>query len=275
MSSAFGRSQQLVTILHAALAHLPHGLTVPAGNLANRRPKRKRRHGSIRAAASAMKGPHVSGRSNSESRAARIPSISAKAISASNPPNSAISRLSMRLLRSLFDAQPSGAGPWPASPQPKHPKSVLRPQLRSAIIHESRSQPPPPGLHFILQAPAHSLLQSGNLLIQLYVFKSDSVSIPAQIARALHRNKRLFVLLLLAATLFAQSAALVSESRPHHATEHCCLLCHVSLPFVQTKAPVTVAPLTGVQWLTSALRVESFYDVFLSATSSRGPPAHS
>ena len=101
------------------------------------------------------------------------------------------------------------------------------------------------------------------------------MSIPAQIARALHRNRRLFVLLLLAVTLFAQSAALISENRPHHATEHCCLLCHVSLPFLQTSAPATVAPLTGVQWLASALHVESFYDVFLAISSSRGPPTQS
>jgi hypothetical protein len=101
------------------------------------------------------------------------------------------------------------------------------------------------------------------------------VSVPAHIARVLHRNRRLFVLLLLAVTLFAQSAALISENRPHHSTEHCCLLCHVSLPFLQTSAPATVAPLTSVQWLASAPHVESFYDVFLAISSSRGPPAQS
>jgi hypothetical protein len=101
------------------------------------------------------------------------------------------------------------------------------------------------------------------------------VSVPAHIARALHRNRRLFILLLLAVTLFAQSAALISENRPHHATDHCCLLCHVSLPFLQTRAPATVAPLTSVQWLASAPHVESFYDVFLATGFSRGPPAHS
>jgi len=103
-------------------------------------------------------------------------------------------------------------------------------------------------------------------------FNTDSVSIPAQIARALRRHQRLFVLLLLAVTLFAQSAALISENRPHHATEHCCLLCHVSLPFLQTSAPATVAPLTSMQWLAAAPPVDSFYDVFLPTSSSRGPP---
>jgi hypothetical protein len=122
---------------------------------------------------------------------------------------------------------------------------------------------------------AHSSLQSGNLLTQFNVFKTDSVSVPAHIARSLHRHRRLFILLLLAVTLFAQSAALISENRPHHSAEHCCLLCHVSLPFLQASAPATVAPLTGLKWLASAPHVESFYDVFLAATSSRGPPSQS
>jgi hypothetical protein len=112
-------------------------------------------------------------------------------------------------------------------------------------------------------------------LTQFNVFKTDSVFVPAHIARSLHRNRRLFIFLLLAVMLFAQSAALISENRPHHATEHCCLLCHVSLPFLQTSAPATVAPLTGLKWLASAPHVESFYDVFLATTSSRGPPSQS
>jgi hypothetical protein len=102
------------------------------------------------------------------------------------------------------------------------------------------------------------------------------VSIPGHIARKVYCNRRLlFVLLLLAVTLFAQSAALISEHRQHHSTEHCCLLCHVGLPFLQATAPATVAPLTSVQWLGATVRVESFCDVFLATSSSRGPPAHS
>jgi hypothetical protein len=99
------------------------------------------------------------------------------------------------------------------------------------------------------------------------------VSFTARIARSLRSNKRLLVFILLAFTLFAQSSALISESRPHHSTEHCCLLCHVSLPFLQTSAPVTVAPLTGLRWLALSPRVESYCDAFLAISSSRGPPA--
>jgi hypothetical protein len=83
------------------------------------------------------------------------------------------------------------------------------------------------------------------------------------------------VLLLLAVTLFAQTAALVSESHPHHATEHCCLLCHVCQPFLKASAPATVAPLIYVQWLTAPVHFEFFHNVFRAAGFSRGPPARS
>ena len=159
-----------------------------------------------------------------------------------------------------------------AAPPSAAPRA--RPSAPTAVTPEIPNDPSPIFEHFA-SPPARSLSKSGNLLTRCYVLQTDSVSIPAQIARALHRNRRLFVLLLLAVTLFAQSAALISENRPHHATEHCCLLCHVSLPFLQTSAPATVAPLTGVQWLASALHVESFYDVFLAISSSRGPPTQS
>jgi hypothetical protein len=102
------------------------------------------------------------------------------------------------------------------------------------------------------------------------------VSSPDQITRDHYANRRrFFILLLLAVTLFAQSAALISEHQQHHATEHCCLLCHVSLPFLQGSAPATVAPLTSLAWLAAAPQFESFRDVFLSTSSSRGPPARS
>lgn len=98
---------------------------------------------------------------------------------------------------------------------------------------------------------------------------------PAQLARITLRNRRIFVLLLLTVTLFAQSAALLAENRPHRATEHCCLLCHVSLPFLQASAPAAVAPMTGAQWLAAVPPADFFYSVFLPTSSSRGPPAHS
>ncbi len=105
--------------------------------------------------------------------------------------------------------------------------------------------------------------------------KAYGVSSPDQITRDHYANRRrFFILLLLAVTLFAQSAALISEHQQHHATEHCCLLCHVSLPFLQgQRAGYRSAVDIAVQWLAAAPQFESFRDVFLSTSSSRGPPA--
>jgi hypothetical protein len=120
-----------------------------------------------------------------------------------------------------------------------------------------------------------------NLISYLVSSKSieaERVPVPDQIARSNNNvgnnvsRRRLYILLLLAVVLFAQSAALLSEHQHHHATEHCCLLCHVGLPFIQASAPATVAPLTSVQWLAASPHFESFYDLFLSSSSSRGPP---
>jgi len=159
---------------------------------------------------------------------------------------------------------PPSSSPLRLRPPPSNALKSRSTKRTQSHFRTLRSHPPP-----------RYLSKSGNLLTRYNVLQTDSVSIPAHIARTLHRNRRLLVFLLLAVTLFAQSAALISENRPHHATEHCCLLCHVSLPFLQASAPATVAPLTGVQWLASAPHVESFHDVFLAISSSRGPPAHS
>jgi hypothetical protein len=98
------------------------------------------------------------------------------------------------------------------------------------------------------------------------------VSIRHHITRPIFRNRRLWVLLWLAVALFGQSAALASENHAHHATEHCCLLCHVCQPFLEASAPAAVAPLVYVQWLAPDPSFEFFHDVFRSAGSSRGPP---
>jgi hypothetical protein len=102
---------------------------------------------------------------------------------------------------------------------------------------------------------------------------AESVSVPEHIARSIYIRRRVFILLLLAVTLFAQTAALTSEHQHHHVTEHCCLLCHMGLPFLQGGAPATVAPLASLQWLTGTPHFEFFYEVFLPTSPSRGPPA--
>ena len=82
------------------------------------------------------------------------------------------------------------------------------------------------------------------------------------------------ILLLLCGMVAAQSQDLTAAHQAHQATQHCCLLCHFGpLPLVQAAAPATPAPLLSVAWLEPDRGFESTHDVFLSAGSSRAPPA--
>jgi hypothetical protein len=148
--------------------------------------------------------------------------------------------------------------PSPAHPQPR----TCPPSIRPCSVS--------PCLARTLPALTRNLISYTHSSIFRTVPPPDHIA-PCNYAS----RRRLFVLLLLAITLFAQSAALISEHQQHHATEHCCLLCHVSLPFLQATAPLTIAPLTSVQWLAAIPRFESFCDVFLATNSSRGPPTYS
>jgi len=71
----------------------------------------------------------------------------------------------------------------------------------------------------------------------------------------------------------AQSAALASEHHAHHATDHCCLLCHIGvLPFLQVASEMPVAPDAAVGWLTWEPGSGLFHDGLLVSKSSRAPP---
>jgi hypothetical protein len=75
-------------------------------------------------------------------------------------------------------------------------------------------------------------------------------------------------------TLLGQSFALASQQESHHASDHCCLLCHVGpLPFLQVTVAAAVTPVFRVAWLAPTPEFETAYQVLLSASSSRGPPA--
>jgi hypothetical protein len=54
----------------------------------------------------------------------------------------------------------------------------------------------------------------------------------------IHRHRKaLLIVLLLCVTGVAQFAALVSERETHHASDHCCLLCHAGpLQFLEVSA---------------------------------------
>ena len=88
------------------------------------------------------------------------------------------------------------------------------------------------------------------------------------------RVRILLVLLLVFLTLCGQSFALACQEESHHASDHCCLLCHVGpLPFLQTTVAAKVAPIILVAWLAPAADFEPVHQSPLFACASRGPPA--
>ncbi len=89
-----------------------------------------------------------------------------------------------------------------------------------------------------------------------------------------HHRKALLIVLLLCVTGVAQFAALVSERETHHASDHCCLLCHVGpLQFLEASASPAIAPVFEVVWLTPAVEAPATHDVLLPSSPARAPPA--
>jgi hypothetical protein len=93
--------------------------------------------------------------------------------------------------------------------------------------------------------------------------------------RYLNRHRKaLLIVLLLCVTGVAQFAALASEPETHHASDHCCLRCHVGpLPFLEASAQAAVAPVFEVVWLTPAPEAQAPDDAQLPASPARAPPS--
>lgn len=87
-------------------------------------------------------------------------------------------------------------------------------------------------------------------------------------------DRRTLVVLFLCLIVYAQSVPLFAPPEPHHATDHCCLLCHVgSLPFLQVTTSAAVSPVVLVERLIPSPDSEASHDALLSANTSRAPPA--
>jgi len=90
-----------------------------------------------------------------------------------------------------------------------------------------------------------------------------------------HNRRTLAVLFLLCLMVCAQTAAVFASVEPHHATGHCCVLCHIgSIPFLETAARAFFAPIVVVERLIHNPDFEASHDVLLTANSSRAPPAN-
>lgn len=88
-----------------------------------------------------------------------------------------------------------------------------------------------------------------------------------------NHRRALLILLLLCVMGVAQYAALGSERETHHASDHCCLRCHIGpLQFLGASASPDLAPVFEVVWLTPAAEVATAHDVQLPASPARAPP---
>jgi len=88
------------------------------------------------------------------------------------------------------------------------------------------------------------------------------------------RAKLLLTVLLLWATLGAQTSALGSEQETHHGSQHCCRLCHIgAIPILPTAAVAIAAPIFSTVWVSQSGGPAAPREALLPAAPSRAPPA--
>ena len=82
------------------------------------------------------------------------------------------------------------------------------------------------------------------------------------------------VLATLCLAVWAQSSALALEHQAHHASQHCCLLCHAGpLPFLKTTVGLAAAPALRMAWFALTVEFDGDHDVLIFTRLSRAPPA--
>ena len=88
------------------------------------------------------------------------------------------------------------------------------------------------------------------------------------------RGKFVLVVLLLCATLGAQTNSFVSEQETHHGSDHCCGLCHLGpIPILPSAAVAVVAPVSSAVWVAPSSAPGAPREVLLASAPSRAPPA--
>jgi hypothetical protein len=88
------------------------------------------------------------------------------------------------------------------------------------------------------------------------------------------RGKFVLVVLLLCATLGAQTNSFASEQETHHGSDHCCGLCHLGpIPILPSIAVAFVAPDSSAVWVAPSSALGAPREVLLASAPSRAPPA--
>jgi hypothetical protein len=89
-----------------------------------------------------------------------------------------------------------------------------------------------------------------------------------------YRSKFLLIVLLLFATLCAQTNSFASEEETHTGSQHCCRLCHMGpVPILTASSVAVVAPIFAAVWILPYRAIAAPREVLLPAAPSRAPPA--
>jgi len=87
-------------------------------------------------------------------------------------------------------------------------------------------------------------------------------------------RRLMLILFVLYVTVCTQSTSLGAEQETHHASDHCCVLCHLGpAPILPAVANAIVAPVFSPVWLAVAVAVRTLHEVLVGSTASRAPPA--
>jgi len=87
-------------------------------------------------------------------------------------------------------------------------------------------------------------------------------------------RRLLLIVLVLCATVCAQAASINAEQETHHATDHCCALCHLGpAPVLPAAVSTFVAPVFSPVWLAVSTVVATPHEALVTSSPSRAPPA--
>lgn len=91
--------------------------------------------------------------------------------------------------------------------------------------------------------------------------------------RGTTRTGWITLVLFVCLVVFAQSASLSAQFESHHATDHCCLLCHVgAIPFLQVAVASRLTPVFREVWFAPPVDVVMAGESVPLIRASRAPP---
>jgi hypothetical protein len=89
-----------------------------------------------------------------------------------------------------------------------------------------------------------------------------------------HARRILLIAFALCAMVCVQAASIAAEQETHHASDHCCGLCHLGpAPVLPAAASTLVAPVFSPVWLATSAIALTPREVMASSSGSRAPPA--